>query len=68
MVAVAGAKQCIELAESNRASDGRVVVLVVLVVSCCSDGDVGGSNGRLIDRNEKSCLALPSLAERALSQ
>lgn len=62
MVVVASAKQCIELAESNRTSGGRVV----LVVSCCSDGDVGGSNGRLIDRNEKSCLALPSLAERAL--
>ena len=62
VVVVASAKQCIELAESNRTSGGRVV----LVVSCCSDGDVGGSNGRLIDRNEKlPCLALPSARFRS---
>lgn len=49
--------QCIDVAESKRTLDGRVV----LVASCCSNGGVGGSNGQLIDRNEKlPCLPLPS--------
>ena len=48
-----------ELTESNYTSEQRVVIVES---SYCSDGGgVGGSNGRLIDRNEKlPCLPLPS--------
>lgn len=57
--------QCVELAESNQTSNGRVVVAVSSLQSNDSGG-VGGSNGRLIDRNEKlPCLALPSARFRS---
>lgn len=59
MVVVASAMRRIKLAGSDCRLSGRMV----LVSSCCNDGDVGGSNGRLIDRNEKlPCLPFPCRA------